>query len=167
VQRGIWVPTQHLLWEQENPWKNLIELKKVSFVEFYIRWNTTKLLFYKRCDLVMLGDLFWPLHENFECSFQDTVIWDEAGGTHQVEFRKGSSDAERSCNDRRMGFWLFMSLLFFPSQSALSSCHTVYFYCRKLFISTHTYHYIFLAQNLTLSSLCLGLLFTIFVAGNE
>jgi hypothetical protein len=26
VQRGIWVPTQHLLWDQGKPWKTLIEL---------------------------------------------------------------------------------------------------------------------------------------------
>jgi hypothetical protein len=26
VQRGIWVPTQHLLWDQESRWKTLIEL---------------------------------------------------------------------------------------------------------------------------------------------
>jgi hypothetical protein len=26
VQRGIWVPTQHLLWDQGKPWKPLIEL---------------------------------------------------------------------------------------------------------------------------------------------
>jgi hypothetical protein len=25
-QRGIWVPTQHLLWDQEKPRKNLIDL---------------------------------------------------------------------------------------------------------------------------------------------
>jgi hypothetical protein len=26
VQRGIWVPTQHLLWDQAKPRKTLIEL---------------------------------------------------------------------------------------------------------------------------------------------
>jgi hypothetical protein len=26
VQRGIWVPTQHLVWDQEEPRKTLIEL---------------------------------------------------------------------------------------------------------------------------------------------
>jgi hypothetical protein len=26
VQRGIWVPTQHLLWDQRTPYKTLIEL---------------------------------------------------------------------------------------------------------------------------------------------
>jgi hypothetical protein len=26
VQRGIWVPTQHSLWDQGKPWKTLIEL---------------------------------------------------------------------------------------------------------------------------------------------
>jgi hypothetical protein len=25
-QRGIWVPTQHLLWDQGKPWETLIEL---------------------------------------------------------------------------------------------------------------------------------------------
>jgi hypothetical protein len=29
VQRGIWVPTQHLLWEQGKPRKTLIKLFKV------------------------------------------------------------------------------------------------------------------------------------------
>jgi hypothetical protein len=26
VQRGIWVPTQHLIWDKGKPWKSLIEL---------------------------------------------------------------------------------------------------------------------------------------------
>jgi hypothetical protein len=26
VQRGIWVQTQHSFWDQEKPWKTLIEL---------------------------------------------------------------------------------------------------------------------------------------------
>jgi hypothetical protein len=30
VQCEIWVPTQHLLWDQEKPWKTLIELASCS-----------------------------------------------------------------------------------------------------------------------------------------
>jgi hypothetical protein len=28
VQRGIWVPTQHSLWDQGKPWKPMIEFWK-------------------------------------------------------------------------------------------------------------------------------------------
>jgi hypothetical protein len=34
VQRGIWVPTQHLLWDQGKPRKTLIAV-------FYLKLNST------------------------------------------------------------------------------------------------------------------------------
>jgi hypothetical protein len=37
VQRGIWVTTQHLLWDQGKPRKTLIELAAV----FYLKLNST------------------------------------------------------------------------------------------------------------------------------
>jgi hypothetical protein len=33
VRRGIWVPTQHLLWDQGKPRKTLIELELISVTE--------------------------------------------------------------------------------------------------------------------------------------
>jgi hypothetical protein len=33
VQRGIWVPTQHLLWDQGKPRETLIELAAVLYLE--------------------------------------------------------------------------------------------------------------------------------------
>jgi hypothetical protein len=37
VQRGIWVPTQHLLWDQEKPWKTLTELvgPRIFWIQSY------------------------------------------------------------------------------------------------------------------------------------
>jgi hypothetical protein len=35
VQRGIWVPTQHLLWDQGKPWKTLMQRRIVRSLVLY------------------------------------------------------------------------------------------------------------------------------------
>jgi hypothetical protein len=44
VPRGIWVPTQHLLWDQGKPRKTLIELVKPKGAESYGILRNARLL---------------------------------------------------------------------------------------------------------------------------
>jgi hypothetical protein len=41
VQRGIWVPTQHLLWDQGKPRKTLIELATFRGVRVRVTFRLT------------------------------------------------------------------------------------------------------------------------------
>jgi hypothetical protein len=59
VQRGIWVPTQHSLWDQGKPRKTLIKLGLLLCLSFLTstfrsncRENTSLLLLFHSCVLV-------------------------------------------------------------------------------------------------------------------